>query len=177
MAAPDHSFARRCVAAGAGDGGTSTSSTSTSASAAEGQGAPLEALQFLLTLQRLDNALARLQQAAAGGAGPSATPGDAEGLLEEARREAMALLRPGGLAPLGLVAPLLAYLTPLLESRELMPFGEVDVRQLLQRLAEASRGAAAGLVEGGGGGGRAESDMRLALAKALARAHIVGVMG
>lgn len=144
-------------------------------------------LQFLASFQQLDAALAALQQqqaaVASAAAGAAVTPGSkAARALEEAyaaaRGPALALLRPGGLAPPALVPALLAHVVPLLES-EWLAFSEADVKLLLARHMEAERAEAAGLVgggasDGGRGAARGAMDVRLALTRALARAHIAG---
>jgi len=109
---------------------------------------------------------------------------------QKARRPVMDLLGLP-LAPASLRIPLLRFVAPLLETG-CMPFGRGDVQRLLQVLGATLALQAAAKAEGvaaddGGGGGGAQGaaageegaggvkvgEVRLALARALARAHIV----
>jgi hypothetical protein len=149
-------------------------------------------LQALRAVGRLQAALRALAAARAGG-GSAATLQEA---YRAARQPVMDLLGLP-LAPLALRLPLLRFALPLLETTH-MPFARADVQRLLQVLGAALAALAAARADGvapddgggdgggGGGGGGGSSgaeaaglgpsgkvgEVRLALARALARAHI-----
>jgi hypothetical protein len=140
----------------------------------------------------------RRRQAAAAASGALVAPSSAAALraaYQAARGPVMDLLGLP-LAPPPLRVPLLRFVLPLLESG-CMPFGRRDVQRLLQVLGATLAAAAAARADGipaddgpaagaagagaaAAGGGGAEGaegvgEVRLALARALARAHIVEV--
>ncbi|KAI8463575.1 MAG: Nup85 nucleoporin-domain-containing protein [Monoraphidium minutum] len=145
-------------------------------------------LQLLRAALRLQSALRALAAAQAGGGGGEQQQRALRAAHAAARGPVMDLLGLP-LAPPHLRAPLLRLAAPLLES-ECSPFSRADAARLLHVLAATLSQQAAARAEGappdggaggdggkdgggGGGGGARLGEVRLALSRALARAHIL----